>query len=406
MRSLAVVVFLTAGLLLASDAVAQRLAAYDPAAAALDELQPVTPLVAGLVPPLVTYGTLPPLPVVTGTSVARPGDSTFDNRTGLHWFTNGLVLAAMPTPTMPSLAIVPAPMPFPPAVLAALGGGPVTGIAMDPLGLRLFACSAGGLVLGVTPFPGLPIVAGPFAVPFNTAAISGLEWDGSTGTLLACDVVGTVYRFTPTGVPVGAPVVSVWPLPAPAGDVAIDKTYRLNGAGTMPIYVVGSLVFDITDPATPPIASTFPFAEGLAFLDHPAANPPAGTCLCPSTTFPTQFTTGPMAAGSGLFGIGLGGMPAGWPVLWIFDVLMFNPGFPTINAVGCGFGLVPGSPGLVLFGGVADPSGNAVLPLPLVPPSLPLGAGPFYNQNVTVCPSDPVLGLVFTPMQTIYAAGY
>lgn len=397
---------LGAGLLLCSFAGAQRLAAFDPAAAALDELQPVTPLVPGLVPPLLTYPTVPALPVVAGVGPALPGDSTFDNRTGLSWFTNGTVLAAMPTPTMPAFGTPPPPIPIPLPVLAAIGGGPVTGIAIDPLGFTLYLCGAAGIVVGVAPVPGLPIVVPPFAIPFPTLPITGLEWDGMSGSLYACDWMGTCYRFLPTGAPVGAPIPSVWPVPAPAGDVAIDKTGRLNGAGTRPIYVVASLIFDITDSATPPIASTFPFAQGLAFLDHPAANPPAGTCLCPGTTYPTQWTTGPMVAGSGSFGIGLGGMPAGWPVLWIFDVLTFNPGFPLVNGVGCGLGIALGSPGLVLFGGAADPFGNAVLPLPLVPPSLPLGAGPFYNQNVTFCPSDPVLGLVITPMQTIYAAGH
>jgi hypothetical protein len=398
---------LCAGLLLSGFASAQRLVAFDPAAAAVDELQPVTPLVPGPVPPLAAYPTVPPLPVVPSSSLALPGDSTFDNRTGLLWYSNGLALAAMPVQAFPPMVVVPpVPLPIPLPVLAAIGGGPVTGIAMNPLGNVMYLCGDAGIVVGVTPIPGLPIVAPPIPIPFPTPLITGLEWDGSSNSLIACDWMGTCYQFLPTGAPIGAPIVSVWPLPAPAGDVAIDKTLRLNGVGRRPIYVVGSLVVDITDPGSPPFFSTFPFAQGLAFVDHPAANPPAGTCLCPGTTYPTQFTTGPMAAGNGLFGIGMGGMPAGWPVLWIFDVLTFNPGFPLVNGVGCGLGLVLGSPGLILFGGAADPFGNAVLPLPMVPPSLPLGAGPFYNQNVTICPTDPVLGLVLTPMQTIYAAGY
>ena len=51
---------------------------------------------------------------------------------------------------------------------------------------------------------------------------------------------------------------------------------------------------------------------------------------------------------------------------------------------------------------LADAFGTATLPLPLL---YPVGAGPLQNQNFTFCTSDP-LGLVFAPMQTIYAAGF
>ena len=50
---------------------------------------------------------------------------------------------------------------------------------------------------------------------------------------------------------------------------------------------------------------------------------------------------------------------------------------------------------------IANAAGTAVLALPL---GFPLGAGPLYNQNLTFCPADPT-GFVFTPMQSIYAAG-
>ncbi|MBX3464582.1 MAG: hypothetical protein KF830_15545 [Planctomycetes bacterium] len=392
---------------LPSLARAQRLAAYDWAPATIAELQPPTPLLPGPVPPLVAYPTLPALPPPIGPALVPPGDSTFDNLAGFHYFTNGLLLAAMATPAFPPAGPLPPPIPFPPPVLAAIGGGPVTGIAINPVMGVLWVTGVPGIVVGVAPAAGMAILVPPFPLAFPTGPISGLEWDGSTGTLLACDVAGVVYTFFPGGFPAAPPVAAPMPLPGPANDVAIDKTLRLNGAGVRPIYVVaGPAVLEINAPMMMPFPSGVPAAQGLAFIDHPAANPPIGACLCPGTGFPTLFNTAPMSAGSLAYGIGLGGLPAGWPVIWVFDVAVFNPLFPLVNGVGCGLGIVPGSATTITFGGVADPLGNAVLPLPLVPPNLPLGAGPFYNQNATFCPTDPVLGLVITPMQTLYVSGF
>jgi hypothetical protein len=183
--------------------------------------------------------------------------------------------------------------------------------------------------------------------------------------------------------------------------VAIDRTLRLNGAGVRPLFVAAGLsAFDVNLPGSPPFPIGPAPVEGLAFINHPAANPPVGTCLCPGTSYPTQFTTGPMSAGNPAWGIAVGGLPPGWPVLFVFD-FAFLPGFPLINTVGCGLGVTALS---ILFTGTADPLGNAVLPLAMLPPVLPLGSGPFYNQNATLCATDPALGLVLTPTQVVYVS--
>lgn len=403
--------YLLAFVSLIGAAQAQRLAAYDQFGAVvggvITELQPPVPMLPVPNPPLLMYPTLPALPPLPGPAVAAPGDSSFDNFTGLHWFTNGAIVAAMPTPTFPPLVPPPAPMPIPPAVLAAIGGGPVTGLAYSPLGVAigpiLYLCGAPGIVIGVAAIPGMPVVVPPFAPPFLAGPISGLEWDGGTGSLWSCDIAGVCYNFMPGGAPLGPPVPPPIALPAPAGDVAIDKTLRANAVGLRPLFVVsGPIVVDVNDPAPIVFPSGLAFPTGLAFLDHPAANPPIGTCICPGTTFPTQFTTGPMAIGNAAWGIGVGGMPPGWPVLFVFD-FAFLPGFPLINGVGCGLGLTALP---IVIGGAADPFGNAVLTLSLTPPVLPLGAGPFYNQNITLCPADPVLGLVLTPTQSVYVSAF
>lgn len=389
---------------------AQRLAAYDPVATmpggAISEIQPPTPMLPGPVPPIGVYPTVPALPPVIGPAIALPGDSGFDNLAGLHWYTNGLIIAAMPTPTFPPAIPVPAPFPVTPPVLAAIGGGPVTGLAYSSLGVVagpiLYLCGAPGIVIGVAAVPAMPVVVPPFPIPFLAGAATGLEWDGATGSLWACDAAGTCYNFMPGGAPLGPPVFPPIALPAPAGDVAIDKTLRVNGAGFRPLYVVaGPMMLDVLDPVVMPFPHGLAMPQGLAFMDHPAANPPVGTCLCPTTTYPTIFTTSPMAIGNPAWGLGVGGMPPGWPVLFVFD-FAFLPGFPLINGVGCGLGLT-GAP--IIMGVAADAFGNAVLSLSLTPPILPLGAGPFYNQNFTLCATDPVLGLVLTPTRSVYVSG-
>jgi hypothetical protein len=107
-----------------------------------------------------------------------------------------------------------------------------------------------------------------------------------------------------------------------------------------------------------------------------------------------------MAAGNGAFAITVTGIAPFTFAIFGFDVV-WNPAFPVINLVGCGLGLVPGSPGLILLVGFADPAGTATLPLALPPV---VGLGPLYNQNVMFCPADPT-GFAFTPMQRIQAAG-
>lgn len=388
---------LTALLLLGAALPAQRLAAYMPGGPGFFEHQPPTPILPAPIPPLLGYPAVPPLPAVA----ALAGDSTFDNLTGLHWFTNGLILAGQPTPTFPPAGPIMPPMPFPAAVLAAIGGGPVTGIAIDPAAGVLFVTGAPGFVVGIAAAPAMPIVVPPFPIVGAAAPITGLEWDSITGSLLAVSAPGVTFNFAVGGAPLAPPLPPPIVLPVPAGDVAIDKTTRLNGAGLRPLYVVaGPLLLDVRDPAPLLFPSAMPAATGLAFLDHPAANPPIGACACPGLPGLGNRVNGPMASGNVGWAIGMAGLPPFGFGLFAFDAA-FNPALPLVNVVGCGLGLFPGSPTLIVGLGIADAAGNAVFPLGL---GLPPGVGPLYNQNATFCAADPT-GFVFLPMQRIQVAG-
>ena len=395
MRTLPAILFsaaLAAGL--ADQASAQRLVSYNPVVGGLAELQPPTVFLPVPNPPLLGY---PSLPVLPPPMAAMAGDATFDNLNGVTWFTNGGVLAAMPTPTFPPLAMPPVPvLPIPPAILAAIGG-PVSGIAINPVPGIMFLVSAPGIVIGVNPVPGLPVVVPPFPIGLLVGPISGLEWDGITGSLWAVDVAGIAYNFLVGGAPLAPPLPPAFAMIGPAGDIAIDKLATVNPAGLRPLYIsTGPLVFDTRDPTGVPFPAG-PMATGLAFMNHPGATPPAGTCACPGFFTPTNFTTSVMSSGNAAFGIGMTGLQPGGLVILGFDP-MFNPLFPTINAVGCPFGL--NAPAIVLA--AADAFGNITAPIPLT--LVPIGAG-IYNQNASVCPADP-LGYVLTPMQSLVAGGF
>ncbi len=391
--------FVVAALAVCGALHAQRLASYSPAAGAVAELQPPTAILPGPVPPLVVYPQVPLMPLLP----APAGDSTFDNVRAFSWFTNGALMVPQPTPSFPPAGPLPAPFPIPAAILALIGGGPVTGIAYDAGAGIMWLVGAAGVTIGCAPIPGMPVLVPAFPLMFPTGPITGLEWDAMAGTLIACDAAGVCYTYLPGGAPAAPPVFPPIPMPGIAGDVALDRTLRLNGAGLRPLFLAAvGVVFDTRDPAPVVFPGGPAPLQGLAFINHPAANPPIGTCMCPGTGYPTTFTTSPMTSMNPAWGIGVGGLPPGWPVLFAFD-FAFLPGFPLVNGVGCGLGLTALP---VIFGAAADPAGNAILSLAMIPPTLPLGAGPFYNQNFTLCATDPVLGLVLTPTQTMHVSSF
>jgi hypothetical protein len=395
---------LLTGLALTTAATAQRLATYATAPGGFAEHQPPTAVLPAPAPIIIVYPTAPVLPLVPPAPpfFVPNGDSTFDNAVGVHWVTNGLVMASQPTPTFPPLAPLLPPFPIPPAVLAAIGGGPVTGIAINPIAGIMYLCGQVGPVIGVAPAPGMPILVPPFPIPFPTGPITGLEWDGITGTLYAVDGPGICYNFFPGGLPAAPPIVPPALFVAPTGDLAIDKTGSLNGVGLRSLYIVaGPVIFDVNMPAPIVFPSGPPMPNGIAFLDHPASVPPIGTCLCPGTGFPTQATSGVMSSGNGAFSLTNGGFPPGWPVVFCFDGV-FSPVFIPFPPSGCPLGLIPGSPSLIPILVVADALGNATLALPLL---YPVGTGPLYNQNLSFCPADPT-GFILSPLRVIEVGGF
>ncbi|MBX3464581.1 MAG: hypothetical protein KF830_15540 [Planctomycetes bacterium] len=382
---------------------AQRLAVYGPASGGFVEVQPPMSqlqAVPAAIPPVLGYAAGPLL-----LPAAPPfGDCTFDNVLGHLWYSDGLTIAAMASPSVPPVAPLPAPVPIAPAVLAVTGR--VTGMAIDGVTGVLFLCGLAGVVVGVLPNAAMPIVVPPFAIPWGTGPVSGLDWDGASGSLYAVDLAGVTYHFFPGGGPIGVPVAPPFVLPGPAGGVAIDRTLRPNAAGARPLFVAyGSQIVDVHDPQPVVFSGGVLGALGLAFLNAPAASPPNATCLCTGSTYPGPlFTTGPMTVGNAAFALGHGSLPPGFPMLFVFEVAgLVNTAHPWINAVGCGLGLVPGSAGLIVLTAIADPFGNAVLPLPLVGATLPVGTA-LYLQGATLCGADPVFGLVLTPTYTVYAA--
>lgn len=384
----------------ATTASAQHLCSYDPAGPGFVVANGQTALFPPGGPPPFIYPIAMPLPAPPPFLVPA-GDSTFDGRTGMDWYSNGLMVAAAPVPFHAPLGAPLPPTPIPAAVIAAIGG-PVTGMAIDPAAGILWLCSAPGLVIGVTPNPAMAVLVPPFAPGFPVGPVVGLECDGMSGWLIEVDLAGVVYRFLPGGAPIGAPIPPPIPLPGMPADVAMDKSGNLNAIGRRPIYVAaGPLIFDCTLPAPMPFPNNgSPITTGMAFQPYPSSPLPVGACQCPSFGPHSESVRGPMTAGFGGFGLTMTGLPPGQLAVFALD-FAFNPGMPMINGVGCPLGLFPGSPTFFSAVRFANAAGTAAFGLPL---SVPAGTGPIYQQAVTLCPADP-LGLVLTPVQQLWACG-
>ena len=395
---------LALSLAFAANAAAQHLVTYDPAPAGtglMIEAQLATRMIPGPVPPNAGYPIGPVLPPAMFVGVPA-GDSTYNGLLNQIWHTNGMFLAAMPAPNFPGAIAPPLPpIPIAAGVLAAIGG-PATGIAINPLANVMFVCSQGGVVVGVQPIPGTPIVVPPFVPAFATGPITGLDYDSISGSLFSVDAGGTVYNFAIGGAPLAPPILGA-ALPAVAGDVAIDKTGFPNPAGVRAIYVVSGPVFlDVTWAAAVPQLSGAAFPTGCAFLPRAASNLPGmPSCPCGALT-PNWTTNAPMASGNGLFGLRLDGLPPFSPVLMAFDGA-FNPAFPFINLNGCGLGLFLGSPTINTNFVLANGLGQSLWNLPLT--TLPPGIGPIWAQSFYPCAADPA-GFAVSPTLQISVCGH
>jgi hypothetical protein len=371
---------------------AQHLVVYDPIGPGFLDMPAPSLVFPAPAPPMFVYPAVPPLPPLpAGPPVfLPPGDSTIDATTGANWYTDGAVVAV--TPTVAYAPAAPVPPPFPIGLVPPLVG-PVTGMALDPVGGILWLTD-GLTVVGAAPVPGTPFVTPPFPAP---APLVGLEWDGLTGTLLAVDLPGMVFTLTPAGALVGPPLPPV-PVPGIASDVAIDKTGLAGIAGVRSIYVLaGPMIADVTSGLVMPGGT--PVAAGLAFHAYPARVPPLGVCPCPGFAHAVA-TTGPMTTGNLGFGLSITGLPPGQLALFAFD-FVWTPALPPINVLGCGFGLVIGSPTLVSGVVFANALGTSTFPLAL---PVPGGFGPIFHQSGTLCPADPV-GIIVNPLAQITVCG-
>lgn len=398
MRSLSLALVLGAS---CAPVFAQHLVCYDPLPAGtgnMTEVQLPSIMVPGPVPPAPIYPIAPALPAI-GAALVPAGDATYNGLNNQIWYSNGNMLASMPSPSFPLAVPGLPPFPIAPAVLAAIGGA-VTGIALDPIANVMYLCGVGGVIIGVVPVPGTPVAVPPFGLAFPTGPLTGLDYDSITGTLLAVDAPGVVYQFVPGGFPV-APPIGPMILPGFAGDVAIDKTGMPNPAGVRAIYVIaGPLAVDVTFAAAIPLPTVTAFPTGLAFLPRPAKNQPT-SCAC-GPFAPRWGVRAPMASGQGGFGLLIGNAPPFSPVLMAFDNA-YNPGLPFINVSGCGLGLFLGSPTIQTFFAFTDGLGNAgwALPLNFLPP----GIGPVYAQAFWTCTADPA-GFALTEVQQIVVTGH
>lgn len=386
--------------LFAATAAAQHVVTYDPAPAGTGlffEKQVLSLLAPGPMPfepGYVVAGVMPPVAPVG----APPGDATFDGLRNRIWHTNGLMLAAQ---SSLNFALVAAPLPpFPIAAgVIALIGGPVTGMALDPVANVMYLASAANVVIGVTPAPGTPVVVPPFPLPFLPAPLSGLDYDSITNSLFACDVNGLVFNVAIGGGPL-APPIGPMAIPGVAGDVCIDKTTLLNAAGVRPIYVVaGPAIRDITTPLAPISPNGGIAPTGLAFVGRAASQPgPSGAC---GLNTPNYMTLAPMTTGNPGFGLRVKDLPPLSPMIFAIDWAFSPVGLPIFG--GSPLHLIPGSPALVTFLAFTDAAGEARLPISLA--GVPPGVGALYTQALWPCAAHPS-GFAITEMQSFQVTGH
>lgn len=390
---------------------AQTLVTYSPMApapAAFGEVAGTSPMFPGGGPPQGVFGALFPLPPAfpgPAPVVVPPGDVAIDAVTGRLFVSNGPLIAAQPNPTYvaplaPPVPPFPAP-PFPPLPFVAAGGAWVSGLAVNPApGLLWMTNGFMVQAIAIAPLPAMVVVFPPFAPAVPIAAfgpMTGLEWDGATGTLLACDAAGTVISFLPGGAFGGLIVPPPGVLPGPATGVTIDKTTLPSPAGPRSLYVTaGGMIFDYSAGVVLP--SLVGPAVGVAFHGNPARLSPGG-CPCGGLA-PALQTLSPSYSGNPAFGVDWAGLPPFAGVIVAFD-LAFDPAFPMINFVGCPLIMDLVSPSLFIFPAAANAAGRLSLPVSLV--GLPPGVA-FYVQYVTGCTADPTGLMLSSGMQVTVTA--
>ncbi|MBM4060899.1 MAG: hypothetical protein FJ265_07355 [Planctomycetes bacterium] len=395
---------------LAAAAPSQNLVTWNPQAGGFAELAAVSPLYpAGGVPMLPFFAAPFPLPPAFpgGINPVPPGDCAVDATNGMVWYTNGPQLAAFRHPNFPA-AMAPVPPfpapPFPPPPGFPLTQGAfVSGLAVDPIAGILWATNGytvQGLALAM--LPAIAVVVPPFAPVFPGVVVpqlTGLEWDGLTGSLWAVNGAGVVFNFLPGGAGLG-----VLPPPpnAPAAvavGVTIDKSVQAGVYVVFapPVPAILDYVSGRMMPAMPGGA-----AVGVAYIATPSlAQPGYAGCPCPSNGPAAFQNLNPVTTGVGVWGVDWTGLPPGNLVVAAVDML-WNPALPFVNNVGCGFGLVLGSPSMLVAFGFADPLGRFTYAMSLagIAPMPPL-----YLQYATLCAADQQLGFVLSPLFQCFVSG-
>jgi hypothetical protein len=353
-------------------------------------------------------GPWPPPPLILvnfqAGALAMPppaGGHAIDQLTRTFYSTDGLIVFADFHPFYaPFIPALPAPAPI------LLGGGPITGLAVDAVGGILYMCDAISFQAfsNVFPYPSLsPAVALPFIGPLP---LTGLGFETSTGTLWACDSLGAIYNFTTAGVPVGTQPVSIAPPPIGQayGGLAVNT---VNGPGSLPpwscstqvsgfhiVVTDGVNVYDALNPGALPIPVPVGggSAYGLAFSnDNQALTSP--TFACPSNgLFPAATISQPTHNGTGpAMDIILSSAPANTSVTLMVDFCPI-PGGLTLPA-GDILMINPFSPTYRTFSLVTDPFGIARLPVTLsnFPPGVQFSVQWYFAD-----PLNPPFGVCFS----------
>lgn len=380
MRTLFIAAALSA-CLLASASRAQSLYVFDPALA-VTEVTPAGPPCAytGPINSFFPIGP-PPCPApVFGPFVPPAGDVAIDPITDVVYATNGALIVAHTAAGVPLGWCIP-PVPG------------VTGLAVMAPGFLWLTDGFvyGAIPLGAVACPGGPVLfaIGPFPVPIGpifAAPIADLDWEGASGSLIACDGAGIVGSFLPGPAPAPGPygAFPMPPFPCPLGPglvgIAFDKTAPLTGT----FFVTDGALIQRALPGGVPAPPTFYFP--LPCIPIPAALPIAGLAFAGraipyaagadsiALPPPVAGSIGQSYTGSPAFTLTLAGsIPGSSAVLRMARAAACPPttlrGLP--NHLGFGAPTSPTGPSFLSTRVLVGPGGGAAYTTPIPPTILP-----------------------------------
>ncbi|MSR75045.1 MAG: hypothetical protein EXS14_06220 [Planctomycetes bacterium] len=316
-------------------------------------------------------GSVGTLPVLAATGFPL-GGAAIDQQGRRFFYTNGVQLACMPIPTVqPGIGPF-GFLPMPPFF------NQITGLAYSKATGCLWITD--GWLIGEYNFGAGVFVTGPWPSPYagTPTRLTGLEFDPTTGNVLAIAENSFLLRFTAAGALLAITPPAYAP-PGLATGLALDTSDFVAGGGALyvsysnvAVRLLGGMIVPLSTVNT----------QGLAFLDLPADLSQGAVCM----PMPMDaWVNSPVYSGNMGFQLTLQGGPIAGVVLLGLDVVFLAA--PIVLPSGSNLWLNVASASLITMFLPTNGLGQAFLNAPLVvPPGFTV-----FAQWAAVCPAGAML---------------